>query len=123
MVHLDGYVEVARAFYGVPDRLLGEEVRVYWDERLVRIYHHGQCVGVYTKVPAGTFNSPDEYCPVHKPARQQAYQSNLLAKAECIGNQALSWAKGAIEERDVRAYRLLQDMISLIRKHLREQVN
>lgn len=44
----------ARAFYSVPDRLLGENVRVYWDDRLVRIYHHGQCVGVYTKAPAGT---------------------------------------------------------------------
>jgi transposase len=122
-VHLDGYVEVARAFYGVPDRLLGEEVKAYWDERLVRIYHNGQCVGVYSRAPAGTFKSLDEYRPAHKPARQQAYQSNLLTKAERIGNQALNWAKGAIEERDVRAYRLLQGMISLTRKHPRERVD
>ena len=46
----DGYVEVERAFYSVPDRLLGEEVRVYWDDRLVRIYCQGQCVGVYGSV-------------------------------------------------------------------------
>ena len=122
-VHPDGYVEVARAFYSVPDRLLGEEVRVYWDERLVRIYHQGQCVGVYTRAPAGTFNSLDEHRPAHKPARQQAYQANLLTKAEHIGPRALSWAQGAIEERDVRAYRLLQGMISLTRKHPRERVN
>ena len=121
-VHPDGYVEVARAYYSVPDRLLGEEVRVYWDERLVRIYHQGQCVGVYTRAPAGTFNSLDEHRPVHKPARQQAYQANLLAKAEHIGPRALSWAKSAIEERDVRAYRLLQGMISLTRKHPKERV-
>jgi len=122
-VHLDGYVEVARAFYSVPDRLLGENVRVYWDDRLVRIYHHGQCVGVYTLAPAGTFNSLDEHRPAHKPARQAAYQANLLTKAAHIGPQALSWAKGAIEERDVRAYRLLQGMISLTRKHPRERVD
>jgi len=122
-VHLDGYVEVARAFYSVPDRLLGEDVRVYWDNRLVRIYHNGQCVGVYTRAPAGTFTSLDEHRPAHKPARQQAYQANLLTKAEHIGDQALSWAKGAIEERDVRAYRLLQGMISLTRKHPRERVD
>jgi transposase len=122
-VHLDGYVEVARAFYSVPDRLLGEEVRVYWDDHLVRIYHNGQCVGVYTRAPAGTFNSLDEHRPAHKPARQQAYQANLLAKAEHIGPRALNWAKAAIEERDVRAYRLLQGMISLTRKHPRERVD
>jgi len=122
-VHLDGYVEVDRAFYSVPNRLLGEEVRVYWDERLVRINHQGQCVGVYTKAAAGSFNSRDEHRPAHKPARQQAYQENLLAKAEHIGEQALSWAKAAIQERDVRAYRLLQGMISLTRKHPKERVN
>jgi len=122
-VHLDGYVEVARAFYSVPDRLLGENVRVYWDDRLVRIYHQGQCVGVYTRAPAGTFNSLDEHRPAHKPARQQAYQANLLTKAEHIGPRALDWARGAIEDRGVRAYRLLQGMISLTRKHPRERVD
>jgi len=122
-VHIDGYVEVARAFYAVPDRLLGEEVKVYWDDRLVRIYHKGQCVGVYTRASAGTFNTLEGFRPPHKPARQQAYQANLLVKAEHIGPQALSWAKAAIEERDVRAYRLLQGMISLTRKYPREQVD
>jgi transposase len=122
-VHPDGYVEVDWAYYAVPDRLLGEEVRVYWDERLVRIYHQGQCVGVYTKAPAGTFSGRDEYRPAHKPARQQAYQEYLLAKAEHIGKQAFAWAKAAIEERDVRAYRLLQGMISLTRKHPKERVD
>jgi transposase len=123
IVHPDGYVEVDYAYYAVPDRLLGEEVRVYWDERLVRIYHRGQCVGVYTKAPAGTFTGRDEYRPAHKPARQQAYQEYLLAKAERIGSRALAWAKAAIEERDVRAYRLLQGMISLTRKHPKERVD
>jgi hypothetical protein len=123
IVHLDGYVEVGRAFYSVPDRLLGEEVRVYWDERLIRIYHQGQCVGVYTKAPAGAFRSLDEHRPAHKPARQQAYQENLLAKAAHIGPRAVGWAKEAIEERDVRAYRLLQGMISLTRNHPRERVD
>ncbi len=123
IVHPDGYVEVDYAYYAVPDRLLGEEVRVYWDERLVRIYHQGQCVGVYTKAPAGTFSARDEYRPAHKPARQQAYQEYLLAKAEHIGSRASAWAKAAIEERDVRAYRLLQGMISLTRKHPKERVD
>jgi hypothetical protein len=122
-VHLDGYVEVARAFYSVPDRLLGEEVRVYWDDRLVRVYHKGECVSVYSRAPAGTFNTRDEHRPAHKPARQQAYQEHLLAKAEHIGSHALTWARGAVDERDVRAYRLLQGMISLTRKYPREQVD
>jgi transposase len=123
IVHPDGHVEVARAFYSVPDRLVGEEVRTRWDERLVKIYYRGECVGVYTRAPAGAFTTREEHRPTHKPARQAAYQANLLAKAEHIGSRALSWAEGAIEERDVRAYRLLQGMISLTRKHPRERVD
>jgi hypothetical protein len=122
-VHPDGYVEVDRAYYCVPDRLLGETVRVYWDDRLVRIYHEAKCVGVYTKGTPGSFNSLDEHRPAHKPARQQAYQDNLLVKAEHIGDRARDWAKAAIEERDVRAYRLLQGMISLTRNHPKERVD
>jgi hypothetical protein len=60
VVHPEGYVEVHWAYYAVPDRLLGEEVRVHWDERPVKIYHRERCVGVYTKAPAGTFNAHDE---------------------------------------------------------------
>lgn len=122
-VHPDGHVEVARAFYSVPDRLVGEEVHICWDERLVRVYYHGECVGVHNRAPAGTFTTLDEHRPDHKPARQQAYQANLLIKAEHIGDRALSWAKGAIEDRGVRAYRLLQGMISLTRKHPKERVD
>jgi transposase len=122
-VHPDGYVEVALAYYCVPDRLLGEEVRVYWDDRLIRIYHETKCVGVYTKGAPGSFNSLEGHRPAHKPVRRQAYQENLLAKAEHIGDRALGWAKAAIEERDVRAYRLLQGMISLTRNHPRERVD
>ena len=91
----------------MPDGLVGEEVRVHWDERLVRVYHQGQCVGVYTRAPAGTFITRDEHRPAHKPARQEAYEANLLTKAEHIGPRALEWARAAAEERGVRAYRLL----------------
>lgn len=122
-VHPDGYVEVDRAFYSVPNRLLGEEVRVYWDDRLIRVYWQGESVAVHTRAPVGTFRSVDDHRPRHKPARQEVYQENLLVKAEYIGQSALSWAKAAIEERDVRAYRLLQGMISLTRRHPKESVD
>ena len=122
-VHPDGHVEVGRAFYSVPDRLVGEEVRTRWDDRLVRVYYQGECVGVYTRAPAGTFTTRDEHRPAHKPARQAAYEANLLSRAERIGPRALDWAKGAITDRGVRAYRLLQGMISLTRKHPKERVD
>ncbi|MCK4324061.1 MAG: hypothetical protein KAW89_05985, partial [Armatimonadetes bacterium] len=92
-------------------------------ERLVRVYYQGECVGVYTRATAGTFNTRDEHRPAHKPARQSAYEANLLSKSERIGPLALDWARDAIEERGVRAYRLLQGMVSLTRKHPKERVD
>ncbi len=36
-VHLDGCVEVARAFYGAPPGWIGRELHVQWDEKFVRL--------------------------------------------------------------------------------------
>ncbi len=123
-VHPDGYIEVEGAFYTAPHHLVGQRVRVRWDERLLRIYHQGQEVRVHLKQSKpGTYTTNPEDRPAHKPARQEAYQAGLLARAEHVGEHALAWAKAAIQERDVRAYRLLQGMLSLTRRHPREQVD
>jgi hypothetical protein len=122
-VHMDGYIEVDGGFYTAPAHLVGQQVRVRWDERLVRIYHQGQAIRVHLKKGPGDWSTNPQDRPPHKPARQQAYQAMLLAKAERIGNQALAWAQAAITERDVRAYRLLQGMVSLTRSHPRERVD
>ena len=123
-VHRDGYVEVDGNFYTAPYQLVGQRLRVRWDERLVRIYHQGQEVRIHAKKPGfGQWTTCDDDRPAHKPARQEAYERNLLARAERIGEHALAWAKAAIVERDVRSYRLLQGMLSLTRKHPRERVD
>ncbi|HEX6351195.1 MAG TPA: hypothetical protein VF160_17605, partial [Candidatus Dormibacteraeota bacterium] len=124
VVHLDGYLEVDSSYYTAPHHLTGQRVRVRWDERLVRIYHQGQMVRVHVKqAQPGSWvtNSADR--PAHKPARQAAYQANLLARAEHVGENAVAWARAAILERDVRSYRLLQGMLALTRKYPRECVD
>lgn len=123
-VHVDGFIEVAGAYYPVPHQLLQQQVRVRWNERLVRIFHDGREVrvharehrqGVFVPVRAGDR-------PAHKPARQQAYQEHLLGRAARVGDKTLAWAQAAIEERDVRAYRLLQGVLGLTRSHPRERL-
>jgi hypothetical protein len=124
-VHMDGFIELDGAYYPVPHHLLQQEVRVRWNDRLVRVFHDGREVRVHAREHRqGVFVEPragDR--PGHKPARQQAYQENLLARAGRVGERALAWARAAIEERDVRAYRLLQGMLSLTRAHPQERVD
>lgn len=67
-------------------------------------------------------DEPDDR-PAHKPARQEAYQELLLSKARHIDPRASAWASAAIDERDVRAYRLLQGVIGLTRSHPKERVD
>lgn len=118
VVHPDGYVEVDGAYYTAPHHLVGQRVKVRWDEHLVRIYHAGAEVRVHAKqVHPGTWVTDPADRPAHKPARQAAYQASLLVRAERVGPSALAWAQAAVEERDVRAYRLLQGMLSLTRRH------
>ena len=80
-------------------------------------------MAVHTKAPVGTFATREEHRPAHKPAREEAYVAGLLSKAEHIGENALEWSKAACEERGVRAYRLLQGMLSLTRNHPKERVD
>jgi len=122
-VHPDGHIQIDDAYYSVPHTLVGEHVRVQWDERLLRVYAGGKCVAVHSRTAVGTFATRNEHRPAHKPAREEAYVAGLLAKAEHVGANTLDWAKAACEERGVRAYRLLQGMLSLTRNHPRERVD
>ena len=122
-VHPDGHVQVEGAFYSVPHMLVGQQVRVHWDEHLVRVYARNQCVAVHSRSHPGAYATREEHRPAHKPAREEAYVANLLAKAEHVGAGALEWARAACGERGVRSYRLLQGMLSFTRKHPRERVD
>ena len=122
-VHPDGHIELQGAFYSVPHTLVGTQVRVQWDERLLRIYAGGRCVAVHSRTAPGVYATRDEHRPAHMPARQEAYLANLLARAEHIGPDALAWAKATYQERGVRAYRLLQGLIALTRKYQKEHVD
>ncbi|MGH9054764.1 MAG: Mu transposase domain-containing protein [Acidimicrobiales bacterium] len=123
-VHPDGYVEVDGAYYTAPYQLVGRRLRVRWNERLVRIYDGDDLLRTHLKqVRRGEWVTDPHDRPEHKPARQEAYQANLLARAERVGKHAHAWAKEAVVERDVRAYRLLQGVLGLTRKHTRETVD
>ncbi len=122
-VHADGHVQICGAYYSVPHTLVGQDVDVRYDDRLVRVAHDGKTVAVHVRRARGTFATDLEHRPEHKPAKEAAYLANLLARAERLGPSAHAWALGAEEDRGVRAYRLIQGMLSLSRKHPKERLD
>jgi len=121
-VHPDGHVEVDGSYYPVPVRLLGDLVRVQWDAHLVRVYHRDALVMVHAHVPAGHYAPmPGQRTP-EATTRQQAFIAQLLGRCARVGGPLQQWAAAALEDRGVRAIRLIQGVLGLTRTLPREAV-
>jgi transposase len=121
-VHPDGHVEVAGSYYPVPARLLGDLVRVQWDDHLVRVYHRDALVIVHARVPAGLYAPMPGQATPETTTRQQAFIAHLLGRCERIGQPMHEWAEAALVDRGVRAIRLIQGVLGLTRRFPREAV-
>lgn len=115
-VSTDGHIEVDRAFYSVPNHLLGCEVRVHWDDRIVRVFFREQQVVLHPKQKPGRFQTRSEHLPQRKRWAHLRTEQQLLKQARVIGPEAHRWAERALEVRDVLGYRLVRGMISLTRR-------
>jgi len=120
-VHPDGHVEVGDAFYPVPHHLLGAELEVRWDARMVRVFQGETPVAVHARVRAGDF-ARQPGGSSEPSSSQRAYVGKLLAHCSRIGPGLHQWAEAAYVERGVRALRLIQGALALVRKHPKEAV-
>ena len=123
MVHPDGHVQVKGAFYPVPCNLIGQNVTIRFDDRMVKVLSDERIVAIHPRIAPGTYASSGLGGKQGLHPKQLSYKRWLFARAEKIGPEALSWAKAAEEERGVRAYRLIQGMLSFCRSHPKERVN
>ena len=126
-VHPDGHVEVAGAFYPAAPRLLGQQVQVRWDSRFVRIYHRDSqdqdhLIATHLRVRAGQFATREGQDASQMISSQQVYLRKVLGRCERVGAELHAWALEAAEERGVRAFRLIQGVLSLTLRHAREAV-
>jgi transposase len=121
-VHPDGHVEVDGAFYPVPAHLLGERVEVRWDTHLVRVFHGEAPVAVHARVPAGEWARRRGGQQQEPTSSQRAYVGKLIGTCRRVGPALQEWADAAYAVRGVRALRLIQGALQLVRKHPKEAV-
>jgi transposase len=121
-VHPDGHVVVAGAFYPAPVHLIGRKLRVRWDDRLVRLYFEDTLLAVYRRQQPGTYAARSGREPAQAPYAQRAFVDKLLGRCRQVGPELHEWAQQALEERGVRAIRLIQGVLGLTRTHPRERL-
>jgi transposase len=121
-VHPDGHVEIDGAFYPVPATLLGEDLQVRWDGRLVRVFHGDNPVAVHPRERPGEWARRPGDQNQQPTSSQRAYVAKLIGNCARVGRPLQDWAEAAYVERGLRALRLIQGVLKLVRKHPREAV-
>lgn len=114
-VHLDGHVEVDRAYYGVPPGHLGRRVRVQWDAGCVRILslETGQLLREHLRTLPGRRRME----PEDRPSTTPPTTVELLARANRAG-RAIGAVCAEMHRREGEvAVRRVQGVLALARKH------
>jgi transposase len=115
-VHRDSYVEVARAYYQVPEEHIGREVWVRWDAKMIRVFDtHMRQVATHHRIEAGGFSHALGVggCPKSVEDSVRYYRKRLAD----LGRPVAAWADGAIAENPDGAVRKMQGMLRLFQEY------
>ena len=115
VVHLDGHVEVERAYYSVPPGRIGTTVAVQWDGHVVRLLdrHTGDLLREHRVDSPGRYRTREE----DRPARTSPSIQQLLRRAEHAG-VAIGLLCRHIEQRDgALGVRRILGVLALARRH------
>ena len=119
-VHLDGYVEVNKAYYDVPPEYLRREVWVRYDGREVRIFAQ-QRDGSLKQIQVHRRLEPGQFTKVRGiGGGQGSLQANLdysLKRASELGNSCARWAQGVVQNRGIEGMRSLMGLVALTQRH------
>jgi len=120
-VHRDSYVEVAKAYYRVPEEYIGNQVWARWDSHMVRVFNlRMEPVKVFARLSPGQFSEvlgAGGLSP--KIEHSIEYWQERAGK---MGEHCGLWAMRLVEERGPWSIRVLQGLVALGRKHSSAQI-
>ena len=114
-VHLDGAIEVERAYYHLPPGWLGRQVAVQWDLLRVRILDpkSGALLRESVRQKRGGRSLREEDRPKTTPPSTE----QLLTRAERAGRQIGALCQAIYRREEQAGIRRIQGVLSLARKH------
>lgn len=118
IVHRDGHVEVARAYYSMPPEYLGRRVWVRWDGRLVRVFNDRlEQIAIHPQQEPGRFSTQPQHIAAEKISTVERGAAWLLGQVRRLGPESTRWAESVIAVRGVEGVRVLQGLLSLTKRH------
>jgi transposase len=118
IVHHDGHVEVAQAYYSVPPEYMGHTVWARWDSHLVRILN-AQFVEIrlHARQEPGRFRTAHADISSKKIALVESGATALLRRVRLMGPQAARWAEAVLKDRQIAGVRVLVGLLALAKKY------
>ncbi len=114
-VNLDGCVEVGAAYYSVPPRWIGRQVRAQWDHEWVRLLDPG--TGQLLREHRVQARGQHRIAEQDKPERTPLSTQQLLARCGKTGPQLGALAEQMYRAQGVVAIRRILGLLALARKH------
>lgn len=85
-VHLDYHVEVERAYYSVPYRLIGQTVEVRLGAQTLQVFHRGKLVAAHVRAAKrGVFSTLGDHRPPAHAAVMEITHERLQERARAVG--------------------------------------
>jgi transposase len=118
IVHRDGHVEIAKAYYSVPPEYLRHTLWVRWDLRLVRIFNgRMEQIAVHVRQEPGRFSTLPEHIHHRKKSSIERGAAWLLGRARLVGEHTARWAENMLQTRGIEGVRVLQGLLALAKRH------
>ena len=115
VVHLDGCVEVAAAYYSAPPGWIGRQVNVQWDETQVRILnpHTNELLREHLRQRPGGYRLEEE----DRPNKMPLSTAQLLRRAERAGTQIGVFCNAIYQGEGELGIRHILGVLGQIKKH------
>ena len=123
-VHLDGHIEVERAYYSVPHRFVGQRLTVHSNRQYVKVLGaEGEVVAYHRCTEPGRFQTETHHLPEHKTYSRETYKTRMLTRLAGLGPFCRRWAEEVIKQRDVLGLRALQGVAHLQAQYPAERID
>jgi transposase len=122
-VHNDGHIEVNRAYYSVPHRLVGKQLDVHFNCKWVKAFDKNELVAFHRTIQTGHFQTNKKHIPDQFCLTTEEYKTKLLNRCSEIGRHCKWWALKVIKERNQLGFRAIQGVLRLNHKYTTEAIN